>query len=121
MRFPLFALERNQTLHENSVRINLTESGIHACRLSELMTPQEQAALADLPLSYGYTDGRPGLRRAVADWYEGAGPENVVIAHGSSEANLLALTALLSPGDEVYIGRPASAARATTECSSQPG
>jgi hypothetical protein len=103
MRFPIFELERNQTLHENSVRINLTESGVHACRLSELMTLQEREALADLPLSYGHTDGRPQLKQAIADWYPGASPANVLVAHGSSEANLLALTALLSPGDEIIV------------------
>ncbi|MCZ8036512.1 MAG: pyridoxal phosphate-dependent aminotransferase [Novosphingobium sp.] len=106
MRFPIFALERNQTLHENNVRINLTESGVHACRLAELMTPSEQAALAELPLGYGHTDGTPRLRQAIADWYPGAAPENVLVAHGSSEANLLALTALLSPGDEIAVVTP---------------
>jgi len=103
MRFPTFALERNQTLYENDVRINLTESGVHPCTLAELMSPAELAAVAALPLGYGHTDGRPALRRAIADWYPGAAPENVVVAHGSSEANLLALTSLLSPGDEIVV------------------
>jgi len=29
MDFPTFLLERNQTLYENGVEINLTESGVH--------------------------------------------------------------------------------------------
>src|SRR4051812_33615035 len=106
MRVPTFLLERNQTLYENTVRINLTESGVHPCRLSEFLSADQLAALADQPLGYGYTDGRPALRRAIAEWYPGAGPENVLVANGSSEANLLGLTALTEPGDEVVVVVP---------------
>src|SRR6185436_9602534 len=66
---------------------------------SDILSDQEVAGLADIALSYGYTDGRPGLRQAVADWYPGAAPENVLIAHGSSEANFVALTALVKGGE----------------------
>jgi aspartate/methionine/tyrosine aminotransferase len=106
MKFPTFQLERNQTLYENSVRLNLTESGVHPCRLSDILGADEQAALIDQPLGYGYTDGRPALRRAIADWYPGASPEHVLVANGSSEANLLALTTLAEPGDEIIVITP---------------
>lgn len=106
MRFPTFLLERNQTLYENSVEINLTESGVHPCTVGDILSAAEIAALGATALGYGHTDGRPGLRRAVADWYPGAAPENVVICHGSSEANLLALAALCQPGDEIVFITP---------------
>src|SRR6185295_14711446 len=106
MDFPTFLLERNQTLYENSVEINLTESGVHACTLRDILSDQEIAGLAYIALSYGYTDGRPGLRQAVADWYPGAAPENVLIAHGSSEANLVALVALVKPGEDIVFITP---------------
>jgi aspartate/methionine/tyrosine aminotransferase len=103
MDFPIFRLERSQTLYENDVRLNLTESGVHPRSLADILTPEEQAEILRTPLGYGYTDGRPKLRNAIADWYPGARPENVLVANGSSEANLLALTALLSPGDELIV------------------
>jgi aspartate/methionine/tyrosine aminotransferase len=103
MEFPVFALERNQTLYENGVRFNLTESGVHPRSLSDILTSQQQAAILNAPLGYGYTDGRPGLRKAIAEWYPGAEASNVLVANGSSEANLLALTSLLSPGDDIIM------------------
>ena len=106
MRFPTFLLERNQTLHENGVRLNLTESGLHPRSLRDVLSEDELTAVLDLPLGYGWTDGTPRLRAAVAAWYPGAGPENVLVANGSSEANLLALTSLVSPGDEVVVVTP---------------
>ena len=106
MRPPTFLLERNQTLYENSVEINLTESGVHPCSLSEFLSPAEIASLGELSLGYGFTVGRPALRQAIADWYPAAGPENVVVAHGSSEANLLALTALVDAGEEILFITP---------------
>jgi aspartate/methionine/tyrosine aminotransferase len=106
MRFPTFLLERNQTLYENDVEINLTESGVHPCTIADLLSPEEIAGLGSLALGYGYTEGRPGLRQAVADWYPDARPENVLIAHGSSEANLVALTAFVERGDEIVFITP---------------
>lgn len=106
MRFPTFLLERNQTLHENDVRLNLTESGLHPRSLRDVLSEDELAAVLDLPLGYGWTDGTPRLRQAVADWYPGAGPANILVANGSSEANLLAITSLVEPGDEVLVVTP---------------
>jgi len=37
MKFPSFDLERIQSLYENSVEVNLTESGIEPLSLKELM------------------------------------------------------------------------------------
>lgn len=106
MEFPVFQLERNQTLFENTVPINLTESGVHPLCTADLLDGDDPAALLGLPLGYGHTDGTPALRRAVADWHPGADPANVVITHGTSEANLLALLSLAGPGDHVIVLAP---------------
>jgi aspartate/methionine/tyrosine aminotransferase len=106
MKFPTFDLERSQTLHENNVRINLTESGVHPVAIQDILSGEEIAELLGMPLGYGYTDGRPSLRRAIADWHPGARPENVLVANGTSEANLLALTSIVEPGDEIVVVVP---------------
>jgi aspartate/methionine/tyrosine aminotransferase len=103
MRIPTFVLERSQTLYENSVRINLTESGVHPATIEDILAPDRIAALTRLPLGYGYTDGRPALREAIAAWHPGATAANVLVANGSSEANLLALMSLTDPGDDIIV------------------
>ena len=60
MQLPTFPLERNQTLYENSVEINLTESGVHPCTLADILSDEEIAALGSAALGYGYTDGTAG-------------------------------------------------------------
>ena len=65
MKVETFLLERNQSLHENSVRFNLTESGVHPYALNEVLSRDEQEELLGLSLGYGYTNGNPALRRAI--------------------------------------------------------
>ena len=103
MKFDTFLLERNQSLYENEVEINLTESGVHALTLRELLTSQELDELLDLPLGYGYTEGTPAARDAVARWHPGAHRNNVLLTSGTSEANLVALLSAVDPGDEIVV------------------
>ena len=42
MQFEVFELERNQSLFENEVEYNLSESGVHPLKLSEVLTKEEQ-------------------------------------------------------------------------------
>ena len=52
MAFETFLLERNQSLYENEVEINLTESGVEPMALAELLSPDDQAALLNIRLGY---------------------------------------------------------------------
>ncbi len=102
MKFEQFELERNQSLFENEVDFNLSESGVHPLKLSEILTEDEQNELLNKELFYGYTNGTPELRKRVADIYGGeVAIENVLITSGSAEANFLAVMTQLEPGDEV--------------------
>ncbi|MBN9234655.1 MULTISPECIES: aminotransferase class I/II-fold pyridoxal phosphate-dependent enzyme [Phyllobacteriaceae] len=106
MRIDLFELERSQSIWENTVEYNLTESGLHPFTMRELLDPHEIEALVDLPLGYGHTEGEPALREAIAARYPGAGADNVLVTTGSSEANMLAVMSLLDNGDEAIIITP---------------
>jgi len=106
MRIDLFELERSQSIWENTVEYNLTESGLHPFTMRELLDPHEIEALVDLPLGYGHTEGEPALREAIAALYPGAGADNVLVTTGSSEANMLAVMSLLDAGDEAIIITP---------------
>ena len=106
MKFPSFDLERIQSIYENSVEINLTESGIEPLSLKELMNPNELEELLNLPLGYGYTQGTPLLRQRISNLYEGADKNNVLVTSGSSEAIFLSAVLTVSKGDRVVMMTP---------------
>lgn len=106
MRIETFQLERNQSLYENTVRYNLTESGIHPLTLGELLTEQQQQEVLNLKLGYGQTNGAPALRSTLASYYPGLNADNVIVTNGSAEANFVAFWCLLEPGDEVAMMLP---------------
>ena len=106
MHIDEFKLERLQSLWENRVDYNLTESGVHPYTLRELLTPNELDALLDIRLGYGWTNGQPELRQTISQHYRGAQPESVLVTNGSAEANFLAMWTLLDPGDEIVVMLP---------------
>ena len=102
MKFEQFELERNQSLFENEVDFNLSESGVHPLKLSEILTQDEQRAILDTELFYGYTNGTPELRNRVAEIYgSNFSTDNVLITSGSAEANFLSVMTQLNPGEEI--------------------
>ena len=106
MKFPSFDLERIQSLYENSVEVNLTESGIEPLSLKELMNTEELEELLNLPISYGYTQGTPLLRKRISDLYDGFDENNVLVTSGSSEAIFLSAVLTVSEGDKVVMMTP---------------
>ena len=102
MKFEQFELERNQSLFENKVDFNLSESGVHPLKLSEILTQVEQKEILNTELFYGYTNGTPELRNKVAGIYGNQfTKENILITSGSAEANFLSIMTQLDPGDEI--------------------
>ena len=107
MKFEQFELERNQSLFENEVDYNLSESGVHPLKLSEILSREEQEKLLNTELFYGYTNGTPELRKRVAEMYDPRFTiENILITSGSAEANFLSVMTLLDPGDEIIYMTP---------------
>lgn len=106
MNIPVFELERIQSLYENTVDYNLTESGFHPYSLHELLNEEQQADILQLTLGYGQTNGSISLRKRIAAMYPAANFEQVVVTNGTSEANFVACHSLLKPGDEVVMMLP---------------
>ena len=107
MRLQPFELERFQSLHEHSVEINLSESGVEPLTLRELLDSDDRLeALLDRPLEYVQTNGTRPLRAAIAALYPGAQIDEVQVTNGGSEANLLVCLGLVEPGDEVVLMLP---------------
>ncbi|MEJ2583063.1 MAG: aminotransferase class I/II-fold pyridoxal phosphate-dependent enzyme, partial [Acidobacteriota bacterium] len=106
MKIPIFELERVQSLYENTVEYNLTESGFHPLTLGELLTPEQIRELTTTVLGYGQTNGSIPLRERIEALYDGQTIDNVLVTAGSSEANFVACHTLLEAGDEVAVMVP---------------
>ena len=106
--FQPFVMERMMSKFENVVDVNLSESGVHPMTLGELleMGGLELGAVSDVSINYPQANGTIELREAIAAMYPGATPDDVLVTVGAAEANYLALTTLLEPGDEAVIMLP---------------
>ena len=101
MKFETFQLERQQSIWENKVDYNLSESGVHPGTLQSLFTSEFIETIENTELTYGFTEGSPELRQSIASIYTGATPENIQAFNGSAEANMVAIMSLLESGDEM--------------------
>ena len=107
MRFETFEMERLQSVWENRVKFNLSESGVHPLSTRELISdPDFLDQLLDTPLAYNQSNGTEELRKSIAAMYAGADPDNVEVTNGGSEANFISLYGVLQPGDEVIVQLP---------------
>ncbi|MGR3541491.1 MAG: aminotransferase class I/II-fold pyridoxal phosphate-dependent enzyme [Hasllibacter sp.] len=106
--FRPFAVERFLSENEHGVRLNFSESGVHPMTAAELaeVADVDMPALLARRLDYPQVNGTELLRQRIAALYPGAGPGNVLVTVGATEANTLAAQVLLSPGDAVVGFRP---------------
>lgn len=95
MKIEQFEMERAQSLYENTVEYNLSESGVLPLRTDELIPPDELTELAATPLCYPEAMGSDLLRERIALFYDNATAANVVVTNGGSEANHITLWGLV--------------------------
>lgn len=103
MQIQEFSLERIQSLYENLVELNLSDSGVHPYRLSDLLDEEQSKALLNLELGYGWTNGSDILRERIASLYQDRNADNIIVTNGSAEANFLMVMSLLEPDDEIIV------------------
>src|SRR5262249_23553773 len=106
MKLETFEMERFQSVWENRVSHNLSESGVHPMAVEELLRPGGAAELLARRRVYVQSNGTPGLREAIAALYPGATADNIVVGNGTAEANYIATWRLVEPGDEVVMMLP---------------
>ncbi len=101
-------MERMQSTWEHVVEHDLSESGVRPLSADELFAddPDALARLLREPLGYAQGNGHEALREVIASFYPGASPDGVCVTTGTSEANFLALMALVEPGDRVVVVLP---------------
>jgi aspartate/methionine/tyrosine aminotransferase len=101
MKIEQFEMERAQSLYENAVEYNLSESGVLPLRTNELLSPDELAELAATRLCYPEGMGSDLLRERIALFYDNATAANAVVTNGGSEANHIVLWGLVEEGARV--------------------
>lgn len=107
MQIEPFELERWQSIWENKVELNISESGVHPLTTAELVPDADQLRkIIDTQLLYPQTNGSEELRSRIAELYPGANAKNVLVTCGGSEANFVATSELLEAGDEVVFMMP---------------
>jgi len=101
-----FEMERFQSLWENVVNYNLSESGVHPLKLEDLLNEDQLRELLQINIGYNQTNGTESLRATIAQLYSGASIDNILVTTGSSEANFLSIWCLIEPGDELALMLP---------------
>jgi aspartate/methionine/tyrosine aminotransferase len=107
MRIETFEMERWQSQWENVVEFNLAESGVDPLTVEELLGGEDAVRhLGRQQMLYNQGNGTVELRDLISSLYPGATRDNVVVTHGTCEANYLAVWNLVEPGDEVVVMLP---------------
>ncbi len=100
-------MERWQSIWENVVELNISESGVEPLSTRELVdNPDDLERMLSLPLIYPQSNGSEELRSNIATLYPGARAEQVLVTTGTAEANFLVTWSLIEPGDEVVFMMP---------------
>lgn len=107
MDIKTFKVERWMNDYEEKCTYNLAETCIDSLTIRELLQLSgEDAAeymvkLADTRLTYSHIFGSPGLLEGIASLYENIGQEHIIPTHGAIGANHLAISTIISPGDNM--------------------
>jgi hypothetical protein len=102
MRIEQFRMERMQSRFENYVDYNLSESGVEPMRPEDLLSgAPEREQFLRTALGYCQSNGTEELRDRIAQFYDGAERDNVLVTNGGSEANYATLWSILERGDRV--------------------
>jgi aspartate/methionine/tyrosine aminotransferase len=105
-RFHPFDLEHYQSRFEHTVELNLADSSVACLDVGSWLDPREKEALMASGLYYPQVNGLQGLRERIAALYPGTTPDEVLVTVGAAQANHLAVSTLLEPGDGIVTIAP---------------
>ena len=106
MDFQNFELEYFQSQYERTVEYNLADSSVKCATVHDVLHGEDPTPLLELPLYYPEVNGTGLLRERIAALYPNAAPANVLVTVGAAQANSMACSTLLGPGDEVIVISP---------------
>jgi len=109
VRLAEFALERYFARWEFAVRYLLCASDVEGLPMASLLAMADDETRAlwnDLRLGYTESTGHPLLRAEIAELYEHAGPDDVLVFAGAEEAIFCLLNVVAGPGDHAIVTWP---------------
>lgn len=112
MRIATIGVEDWLNVHEKSAEVDIAQSTIASLTQDEILALGEGGAeafyerLGREKMNYGWIEGSPDFKERVASLYQGVSPDNVLQTNGATGANLLAIMALVEPGDHVIAEYP---------------
>jgi len=107
MKIEPFEMERMQSTWENLVEYDMSESGIRAVTLAEMIEMGfDLEGVMDMPLGYSQSNGTIALREELAKIYPGASIDQIEVTNGTSEANYMICLVTLNAGDEMALEIP---------------
>ena len=111
MKLQPFKAEKWINDHENDCKYNLTESCVQPFKMDELLEllgikEKYIKELLNTTLDYGPINGSESLKKQISKLYESVGVENIALAQGGNNANMLVLMELFDKGDEIITFTP---------------
>jgi aspartate/methionine/tyrosine aminotransferase len=109
MRLADFALERYFARWEFAVRYLLCASDVEGLPMADLLTmadDESRALWEGLRLAYTESTGHPLLRAEIAELYEHAGPDDVLVFAGAEEAIFCLVNVIVGEGDHAVVTWP---------------
>ncbi|MEG0071092.1 MAG: aminotransferase [Raoultibacter sp.] len=112
MKIATIGVEEWLNTWEKSAQYDIAQSTISSLTMGEILQLDgEQGAtfydrLNNEKMNYGWIEGSPDFKQEVAKLYRSVDPANILQTNGATGANLLALLALVEPGDHVIAEYP---------------
>ena len=112
MKLDHFILEHWLNPAAGYSKINFGSSCVFAMKLNEffdmagLDSKKFLEELGETRFGYGYFEGNPRLRKAIAGTYKKANPELIATVHGGTGANNIAISSLVEAGDNIISVKP---------------
>lgn len=97
---------------EKSATYDIAQSTISSLTMGEILALDGESGatfydrLNNEKMNYGWIEGSPDFKAEVAKLYRSVNPNNILQTNGATGANLLALMALVEPGDHVIAEYP---------------
>ncbi len=112
MKIANFGVEEWLNVWENDAIYDIAGSSIASFTLEEIIniggenTEEFFQKLMSKKMNYGWIEGSPEFKEEVSKLYRNISPEQILQTNGATGANLLALYALIEPGDHVISLHP---------------
>lgn len=112
MQLPIFGVEEWLNENEKLAKYDIASVSISSLSLNELFDitgtnrSQFYQTLAKTTLDYGWIEGSPQFKQAVANLYRNQTASNILQSNGATGANLTVLFTLVEPGDQIIAHYP---------------